>query len=203
MKLKNIYVVRHGETDWNKNQKFQGRTDIKLNELGREQSLSLKPFMQQLQIEAVYSSTLSRAIETAEIATQDLKLPIQKEERLCETNIGILEGLVLSEIIEKFGEESLIKWRSYEERLLDFHFEKGESKRQLMYRLRQVFLEIAQNSVKNNIAVFTHGMLMRAMTFVFGSGVNWDHHTFSNGSIHHFVWLEDQAERLTYKGKIK
>ncbi len=202
MKVKNLYIIRHGETDWNKNQRFQGMTDVKLNDTGREQALSLKPMMLQLQVESVYASTLSRAYETAEIATQDLKISIQKDERLCETNIGQAEGLTFAEIIEKFGEDSLLKWRSYDERLLDYCFEKGESKRQMMFRLRQVFLDIAQNSNRNSVAIFTHGMMMRAMTFVFGAGVTWDHQVFSNGCIHHYVWSDEETERLTYKGKI-
>ncbi len=202
MKVKNIYVVRHGETDWNKNHRFQGQTDIKLNETGREQALKLRPLMQQLQIESAYASSLSRAVETGELATQDLKLTIQKDDRLRETNIGDAEGLILDEIFQKFGEDSLTKWRSYEERLLDYRFPNGESKRQLMFRARQVFLDIVQNSNRTNIAVFSHGMLMRAMTFVFGDGLPWDLHVFSNGSVHHYVWSDENPEILTYKGKL-
>jgi 2,3-bisphosphoglycerate-dependent phosphoglycerate mutase len=202
LKFKNIYVVRHGETDWNKNHRFQGRTDIKLNEVGREQAIKLRPLMQQLQIESVYSSTLSRASETAELATQELKLTLQKDDRLRETNIGDAEGLTIDEILLKFGPDSLTKWRSYEERLLDYQFTNGESKRQMMYRARQIFLDIAQNSNRSNIAIFSHGMLMRAMTFVFGEGLPWDLQVFSNGSVHHYVWSDDNPESLVYKSKI-
>lgn len=202
MKLKNIYVIRHAETDWNKNQRFQGQTDVKLNEAGREQALKLRSILQQLQIESIYSSSLSRAHETAELASLDLKLTIQKDDRLRETNIGEAEGLTPDEVLLKFGEHSITKWRSYEERLLDFHFTGGESKRQMMIRARQVFLDIAQNSNRSSIAVFSHGMLMRAMTYVFGEGLPWDLQIFSNGSVHHYVWHESNPEILTYKSKI-
>jgi broad specificity phosphatase PhoE len=202
LKIKNLYVVRHGETDWNKTQRFQGRTDIKLNDIGKEQAVALKPIMQQLHIESAYSSTLARAYESAEIATQDLKISIQKDERLCETCIGDAEGLTFDEIIQKFGEESFLKWRSYEERTLDFYFNNGESKRQMMYRVRQAFLDIAQSSNRGSIAIFSHGMVMRAMTFIFATGVSADMQAFANGSIHHYVWSEDEPERLIYKGKI-
>ncbi len=202
MKLKNIYVIRHAETDWNKSQRFQGLTDIKLNETGREQAIKLRPILQQLQVESVYSSSLARAYETAELAILDLKLTIHKDDRLREINIGEAEGLTHDEILQKFGEQSLAKWRSYEERLLDFHFTNGESKRQLMVRARQVFLDIAQNSNRNAIAVFSHGMLMRAMTYVFGEGLPWDLQIFSNGSVHHYIWSDENPETLTYKSKI-
>lgn len=202
MKVKNIYVIRHGETDWNKNHRFQGQTDIRLNETGREQAIKLRPIMQQLQIESVYSSSLTRAYETAELATQDLKLTIQKDDRLRETNVGEAEGKTHDEIVAAFGPESLVKWRSYEERLLDFHFPNGESKRQMMHRLRHVFLEIAQNSNRNTVAIFSHGMLMRAMTFVFGEGVPWDLNMFANGSVHHLVWNDQNPEILIYKSRV-
>lgn len=202
MKVKNIYVIRHAETDWNKSHRFQGQTDVQLNDIGREQAIKLRPIMQQLQIESVYSSSLSRAYETAELATQELKLTIQKDERLRETNIGAAEGLTHDEIVHKFGAHSLEKWRSYEERLLDFHFENGESKRQMMVRARQVFLDIAQSSNRSTIAVFSHGMIMRAMTYVFGVGLPWDLQIFSNGSVHHYIWSDENPDILIYKSKI-
>lgn len=202
MKLKNIYVVRHAETDWNRDLRFQGQTDVQLNDVGREQALKLRPIMQQLQVESVYSSSLSRAVETAEIATQELKITIQKDDRLRETNIGDAEGLTHDEIVAKFGDHSLTKWRSYEERLLDFHFVNGESKRQMMIRVRQAFLDIAQNSNRNTIAIFSHGMVMRALTYVFGVGLPWDLQAFSNGSVHHYIWSDENPEILVYKNKI-
>lgn len=202
MKLKNIYVIRHGETDWNKNNRYQGHTDIKLNDTGREQAIKLRSAMQQLQIESVYSSPLSRAYETAELATQELKLSIQKDDRLRETNIGDAEGMTIEEIIQKFGEEKLAKWRSYDERLLDYCFNNGESKRQMMFRVRQVFLDIAQNSNRGSIAVFTHGMVIRALTYIFSDGMSWDLHHFSNGSVHHYIWTDDNPEFLIFRSKI-
>ena len=202
MKIKNIYVIRHGETDWNKESRFQGQTDIPLNGKGLEQAQSLVPMMQQLQIDTVHSSPLIRAYKTAEIATAEFKHLIQKDDRLKETHIGSVEGLTLEEILATVGEEALTKWRSYDERLLDYSFPGGESKRQLMFRARAALLEVAQSSVRKNGAIFAHGMLMRALTFVFGSGVPWDHHAFSNGSIHHFLWSDEQPEYMSYKGKI-
>ncbi len=202
MKIKNIYVIRHGETDWNKESRFQGQTDIPLNSKGQEQALALVPMMQQLQIDTVHSSPLIRAYKTAEIATAEFKYAIQKDDRLKETQIGSVEGLTLEEILATVGEEALIKWRSYDERLLDYRFPGGESKRQMMYRARAALLDIAQNGVRKNGAVFAHGMLMRGLTFIFGSGVPWDHHAFSNGSIHHFLWSDEQPEYMSYKGKI-
>jgi broad specificity phosphatase PhoE len=202
MKNKNIYLVRHGETDWNREQRFQGQTDIPLNQLGREQAQVIIPMMSRLKIEAIFSSTLSRAIETAQIANSDLKIEIQKDSRLRETNVGEAEGMTFDQLEQKFGSNGISRWRSYDERDLDFKYTNGESKREMMFRIREVILEIAQNSNRQNIAVFAHGMVMRCLTFVFQQGVPWDHQVFANGSIHHFSWDESRPEYLKYHGKI-
>lgn len=202
MKTKNLFLIRHGETDWNRSKRFQGRTDIPLNEEGRSQALGLCPLMIELKIDLVVSSSLSRAHETALIAIQDIKLPIQKDDRLQETNIGDAEGLTLEEITEKFGPGYIERWRSYEERDLDFKYPNGESKRQMMVRIRDAVLDIAQNNSNQNIAVFAHGMVMRALTFAFHQGVEWDLTQFHNGCIHHFVWDDKRPEHLKYIGKV-
>jgi len=202
LKTKNIYLIRHGETDWNRDKRFQGQTDIALNDVGRAQAQGLINLMQELKIELAYSSNLSRAHETAVIAVQDLKIPIIKDERLRETNIGEAEGMTFDEINEKFGQNGIERWRSYEERDLDFKYPQGESKRQMMIRVRQAVLEIAQNNSQQNIAIFGHGMMMRALTFAFKQGVPWDLAIFSNGSVHQYSWEDKNPEFLKYFGKI-
>jgi broad specificity phosphatase PhoE len=202
LKNKNIYLVRHGETDWNRTQRFQGQADISLNQIGKEQAQSIGPTLLRLKIDSVFSSTLSRAVETAEIATSDLNLTIQKDHRLREANVGEAEGLTLEQLESKFGQEAIARWRSYEERDLDFRYPNGESKRQMMYRIREVIIEIAKGSDSQNIAVFAHGMFMRALTYVFKQGVSWDHQVFSNGSVHHFSWDESRPDYVSYHGKI-
>jgi broad specificity phosphatase PhoE len=201
-KLKNIYLIRHGETEWNRDKRFQGQTDVPLNATGKAQAAELIPLMTQLKVEAAFSSDLCRAYETAQIALSDQRIAIQKDHRLRETNIGEAEGLTYDEIVAKFTEESIVKWRSYEEHNMDFKYQTGESKRQMMVRIRDAVLEITQNAGKNNIAIFCHGMVMRAITFAFNQGVDWDHQVFSNGSIHHFVWDDSRPEYLKYNGKI-
>lgn len=202
LRIKNIYLIRHGETDWNRDQKFQGQTDIPLNQTGREQAEKLSSELVSLKIDSAFSSPLSRAYETAQIALASFQLNISKEARLKETNIGDAEGLAFSEIEEKYGTSIITRWRSYDERDLDFKYPNGESKRQLMFRVREAILEIAQTPGRNNIAVFAHGMVMRALTFAFKQGVPWDHHVFSNGSIHHFIWEESRPDYLKYQGRV-
>jgi broad specificity phosphatase PhoE len=202
-KLKNIYLIRHGETDWNRDSRFQGQTDVPLNQTGKDQASALVPLMNKLNIEAGFSSDLSRAYETGKIALSDYRVGVIQDPRFREANIGIAEGLTFDEIALKFSEDSILKWRSYEEYNLDFKYDNGESKRQIMIRIRDAVLDIIQNTDKNNIAIFAHGMVMRALTFAFNQGVDWNHVTFSNGSVHHFSWDEKRPDYLKYHGKIE
>lgn len=201
-KVKNLYLIRHGETDWNRERRFQGQTDVPLNPAGKIQAAELISLMNQFKIEAAFASDLQRAFETAQIALSDLRIGVQKDHRLREANIGEAEGLTIEELIAKFDEEALLRWRSYEEHNMDFKYTNGESKRQIMVRIRDVILEIAQNANHANIAIFCHGMVMRALTFAFQQGVDWDHQVFCNGSVHHFVWHEGRPEHLKYIGKV-
>lgn len=87
-----IYLVRHGETDWNREMKFQGWADIALNEAGRAQARALAARLKPIPIDAAFCSDLRRAQETAEILLPGRKTPLQPDPLLREMNFGPLEG---------------------------------------------------------------------------------------------------------------
>ena len=89
---RSFYFLRHGETDWNKQELLQGNTDIPLNDNGRAQAKSAAPFFLGLPIKYIVTSTLSRAQETAEIVNRHLKLDILFEDNIRERHFGDLEG---------------------------------------------------------------------------------------------------------------
>lgn len=82
-----IYIVRHGETDWNKEGKLQGHTDTELNDTGRKQALILKDKLQNIHFDKVFVSPLKRTRQTAEIIT---KSPQIIDSRIIERNNGLL-----------------------------------------------------------------------------------------------------------------
>lgn len=88
-----LYVVRHGETDWNKTHKVQGRTDIPLNDYGRHLARETGEGMKNLKIDLAYTSPLLRAKETAEIILGDRKIPLIEDERIEEFSFGSYEGM--------------------------------------------------------------------------------------------------------------
>ena len=96
-----LLLVRHGETDWNRDGRWQGHSDTHLNAVGREQAARLADDLDG--IDVVYSSDLARARETAEIVAERLELPVQLDERLRERSFGAWEGKTGPEIESEFA----------------------------------------------------------------------------------------------------
>ena len=93
LEIMKLLYTRHGQTDWNVQQKIQGRTDICLNERGREQAYVTKSVLDGEHIDRIICSPLRRAKETAAIINAGRNLPVVYDERVLERNFGELEGL--------------------------------------------------------------------------------------------------------------
>ena len=91
-----LYIMRHGQTDWNVASKLQGRVDIPLNENGKAMARAARERYLDTPIDCCFCSPLGRAQETAELMLEGREIPITTEERLTEINFGICEGLVYS-----------------------------------------------------------------------------------------------------------
>ncbi|MEG0315204.1 MAG: histidine phosphatase family protein [Erysipelotrichaceae bacterium] len=87
-----LYLMRHGETDWNKLDKIQGKVDIELNEVGKEQARNAIEEIKKLNISRIICSPLTRAKQTAAIINEELKVNISYDKLIQERNFGILEG---------------------------------------------------------------------------------------------------------------
>ena len=111
-----LLLVRHGETDWNADGRLQGQTDRPLSDFGRRQARQLADELADEQLEAIYSSDLSRARETAEIVGERLGLPVVLEPDLREKDWGTWEGLTAVERdrVEFVGEST----EAHQERML-------------------------------------------------------------------------------------
>ncbi len=160
----NIYIFRHGETDWNRERRFQGHTDIPLNQKGRQQAMELKAHLALLNPELILSSDLSRALETAKIVSEGLFVPIQISESLREARLGAPEGQLREDIIKTYGEESWQKWLSVDPKDIDFSFPEGESKREQRDRaLNFILQELETRADLKSVAVSTHGGTLRRL----------------------------------------
>ncbi|MBI2576317.1 histidine phosphatase family protein [Candidatus Woesearchaeota archaeon] len=100
-----LFLVRHGQTSWNKEKRYQGKTDIPLSSLGSWQAARIAKRLQREHIRKIYSSTLKRALSTAAPIAKFHKLPVDRCEELCERDYGDWEGLPKSLVIKKFPKD--------------------------------------------------------------------------------------------------
>ena len=104
-----LILVRHGQTLWNREKRAQGVSDIALSKRGRAQADSLARSLQDERIDAIVSSSLKRALQTAEAINRFHHLPIESEDDLMELNMGDFEGIIFQDMIENHG-EFLKRW---------------------------------------------------------------------------------------------
>lgn len=100
--MKTLYIVRHGETEWNKIGRYQGITNVPLNENGIAQAKACGNALKDIHFDRILSSDLSRALVTAETIRGDRQLEIKTDERLREINFGDWEKLLFTEIEERW-----------------------------------------------------------------------------------------------------
>lgn len=160
MHTKTLYLIRHGQTDWNFQRKMQGHTNIPLNELGRNQARSIQHFFTNNPVDKVFSSDLDRAFQTAEIATQSSS--IIKLESLREVNLGAIEGSTEPEILSKYGTEAWQKWISLEPHA-EFAYPGGEPHTESRTRILESLQHLFTAHEFKKAAVCTHGLLIRRL----------------------------------------
>lgn len=155
-----FYLVRHGETDYNKSNRLQGHIDTRLNENGKLQALRLASSLNPLRIGAIYSSDLRRAYETAEIISGEISVPIAgKSQDLREATFGELEGKTYSEISEMMGVPVEAFMTAGLDTIADVESRHSVASRSL------AFLEhIAGQNYGKKLLVVTHGGVMRSIS---------------------------------------
>ncbi len=151
-----IFLARHGETDWNRELRFQGHRDPPLNETGRRQARELAERLAGEELVWVYSSSLRRALETAELVARPLGLPLSSEDGLREVDTGSWSGLTRAEIEERYP-EAFRRWLDYGP-----GWEDGESYEEMAGRVAATLDLLAARHPGERILVVTHGGPVRA-----------------------------------------
>ncbi len=161
--MASIFIFRHGETQWNNAGRFQGHTDIPLNETGLLQAKALSRPLTAFNPEVILSSDLTRAVQTAQFTADALKIPIIKTKELREAHLGHAEGLLMAEIFEKFSHGLAEEWRSYDSRYLDIRYPGGESGREIIARVTGAIESFVKKNSYSRIGVSTHGGVIRRL----------------------------------------
>ncbi len=151
-----LYILRHGETDWNVRWKMQGQTDIPLNEKGRAQAAEAAERLKDTPFDAVYSSPLIRAYETAETIAAPHGLKVIKDERLKEMSFGEFEGTTPD--YNKINPSRELFFTAPEKYIPSG----GETIDEAEDRCRD-FVSFLRTKDYENVLLVTHGALARAL----------------------------------------
>jgi broad specificity phosphatase PhoE len=154
-----LILARHGETDYNREWRFQGHTDLGLNRVGRRQAESLRQRLSREPLDVIYTSNLKRAAETADIIARGRGLRVESRENLAELDFGWCEGLTYAEIVERYPD-----WPPKD---YSFAAYDGESLEQLGQRIRAFEQELrSHNPAEADILIIAHAGSLRVLLCV-------------------------------------
>jgi 2,3-bisphosphoglycerate-dependent phosphoglycerate mutase len=162
----NLVLVRHGESVWNKENRFTGWIDVDLTDFGREQAREAGQVIKEsgLKFDQAFSSVLKRANETLDIVLKVIgqeDIPVTKDQALNERHYGDLQGLNKAETAEKFGAEQVFQWRrSYDIAPPNGESLKDTAARTLPYYEAEIVPLLQQGQ---NILVAAHGNSLRSI----------------------------------------
>jgi broad specificity phosphatase PhoE len=151
-----ILLARHGETDWNRESRFQGHADPPLNDRGREQAAELAEALADVELAALYSSPLRRAFETAGLVAARHGLRAVPVDGLREVDVGSWQGLTRDEVERRFPGQ-FQRWLDYAQ-----GWDDGETYEAMAERVLAVLEELAARHDGERILAMTHGGPIRA-----------------------------------------
>lgn len=154
--MTNLYITRHGETQWNTEKRFQGFKNSPLTEKGIERAKNLNKVVKKNNIDIIVSSPLERAYETAIFAKGDLDIPIVTLDEFKEMNLGDWEGKTLKELEEIDGENLKKYWNTP----FEYESRNGENFNALIDRVNLGLIKVINEYEGKNILLVTHGMTL-------------------------------------------
>lgn len=144
--------MRHGETEWNKDDRFRGRSDIPLNEAGQAQAQRIADRLKQIKFDAIYASPLPRAVQSAAPLAAGQGLSIEESADLLDIDYGAWEGMAREDIRVKYP-DLYQTWVKTPGRV---KFPGGESVRQVRLRVEKLLSELCEDHLGETIALFSH-----------------------------------------------
>ena len=183
-----IYLVRHGETDWNRARRIQGSTDIPLNQTGRDQAAVTAALLANRTWDGVYASPLARAFETGTIIARALGLPEPEAvPEVAERRYGDAEGLTGDEIDARFPGDTQVPGR--------------ESREEVAARVIPAIVALAERHPGENIVLVSHGGVIRTILNVVAPGENPE--PIRNGSVHSFRHTDGTLDLIAFDDPIE
>ncbi|MGM0588308.1 MAG: histidine phosphatase family protein [Bacteroidota bacterium] len=191
-----IFLARHGETEYNRIKRLQGRgIDQPLNETGRQQASAISTFFKNRAPHKIIASSLKRSLETAEMIAQEHQVNVSAYSDLEEMSFGVYEGRWIKHIQHEL-KSTHEKWAAGQ---VDHALEGGESPKLVLQRSKKAFLNILnQSSDEQRLLFVLHGRLLRILLAdLLGHGLaNMHKIPHSNGALYHLRWTDNQAEAV-------
>jgi broad specificity phosphatase PhoE len=152
-----ILLARHGESDWNRDGRWQGQADRPLTDRGLAQARSLADRLSEIELDAVYASDLRRARDTADIVARARRLEVHTLPGLREVDVGSWSGLTREQVQRRFP-DAYRRWTAGDE-----GWDEGETYEQMSARVVSAILELAANHAGGRVLVVAHGGSIRAV----------------------------------------
>ncbi len=154
-----IYVVRHCEAEGNVSRMFQGLTNLDITELGAKQLEALSKRFEDIHIDRVLSSPLTRAIKTGRAVIGNKNITLETDDELIELNGGVIEGKTYTQIYKEFPDFEEM-WANHSQ---DFAPQDGETMKDAYTRISNAFFRIAKENKGKTVALSTHGGVIRCL----------------------------------------
>lgn len=195
-----ILIIRHGQTAWNTQKRLQGHSDIPLNENGRLQAVTLAKILRDEPLDAIFSSDLQRAYQTAYEIAKIHNLPVHQDRSFRERCYGICEGMKDGEIREAYPESYKAWYAADPDHFFPDGERKTESPRQFHHRAVNAIREAATRYPGKKIAIVTHFGVIEtayrtAQNIPLGTHCRMP---VLNTSINRFRWTGDTLELLQW-----
>ena len=156
-----FYIFRHGETDWNRERRCQGHTNIALNERGLEQAALLAQKLLDVPLDIIVSSDLERALSTGKIVAEKKNLPLIIDPRFREMSYGEAEGMLFEKAVELYGSELWQNLQSFKKCNDQVGFPDGETRLMARERFQAGLIDIIEKTPYKTIGISTHGGAIR------------------------------------------
>jgi len=150
-----LYLVRHGQTAWNKEEVFRGRADIPLNETGRKEALLTGQYLRGVSMDSIYSSPLSRALETAEAIARYQGKEVQILEGLIDIDFGGWQGISHEVVRERYPE----LYRQWKESPHLVRFPEGENLEEVRKRALEAIRGVIRDHSDDNLVMVSHRVI--------------------------------------------
>ncbi len=193
--IKNFYLFRHGQTEWNKDKRIQGLADNPLNPSGIQQAKELIPLLRPHNLDIIISSTLRRARDTADIVAKALNIPVITDQRLVEIDLGDYDGHTLEDVRKIMGKEFIDRYLgSMKEEDMYLKLPGGESKKSAQERTITALKEAAASDAVN-IGVACHGLIITLVLGYTGTDMTYP---LANGDVAHIQYNGKQFKLTDY-----